>query len=111
MLLTAQVFLFHLTIMSSNIIWHNLLHVAAPGLPWHLTFAPYQPSKLKFLLARHLATNSFVFLGRPKSSQIKIASSKILGAMATKMVATWRVAYFCLEKAAFTILYMYMYQY
>ena len=41
-----------------------------------------------FLLGYHLATNSFG-LGRMfyKSS----SSSKILGAMATKMVATWRV--------------------
>ena len=47
-----------------------------------------QPSKWKFLLGCHLATNSFG-LGRIfyKSSR----SSKILGAMATKMVATWRV--------------------
>ena len=50
----------------------------------------YQPSKLKFLLGCHLATNSFS-LGRLFTSQV--ASSKILGAMVTNMVATWRVVY------------------
>ena len=47
-----------------------------------------QPSKLKFLLGRHLATNSFG-LGDFFTNQV--ASFKILGAIATKMVATWRV--------------------
>ena len=46
-----------------------------------------QPSKLKFLLGCHLATNSFG-LGRQSSRQLQI-----LGAMATKMVATWRVVH------------------
>ena len=49
-----------------------------------------QPFKLKFLLGHHLATNSFS-LGRLFANQV--ASSKILGAMATKMVATWRVVF------------------
>ena len=50
----------------------------------------FQPSKLKFLLGRHLVTNSFG-LGRLfyKSSP----SFKISDAMATKMVATWRVEF------------------
>ena len=48
-----------------------------------------QPSKLKFLLGRHLVTN-FCGLGK-LFYKSKVASSKILGAMATKMVATWRV--------------------
>ena len=47
-----------------------------------------QSSKLKFLLGRHLATNSFA-LGR----LFYKSTSKILGAMATKMVATWRVVF------------------
>ena len=47
-----------------------------------------QPSKLKFLLGRHLANNSFA-LGR----LFYKSSSKILGAIATKMVATWRVVF------------------
>ena len=50
---------------------------------------PKQPSKLKFLLGHHLATNSFG-LGNFFTNQV--ASCKILGAMVTKMVATWRVA-------------------
>ena len=50
---------------------------------------PLQPSKLKSLLSRYLATNSFG-LGILFTNQF--ASSKILGTMATKMVATWRVA-------------------
>ena len=49
---------------------------------------PLQPSKLKSLLSRYLATNSFG-LGILFTNQF--ASSKILGTMATKMVATWRV--------------------
>ena len=47
-----------------------------------------QPSKLKFLLGRHLANNSFA-LGR----LFYKSSAKILGAIATKMVATWRVVF------------------
>ena len=48
-----------------------------------------QPSKLKFLLGRHLANNSFA-LGR----LFYKSSSKILGAIVTKMVATcWRVVF------------------
>ena len=43
-----------------------------------------QPSKLKFLLGCHLATNSFGFTNQ-------VTSSKILGAVVTKMVPTWRV--------------------
>ena len=39
-----------------------------------------KPSKLKFLPCRNLVTNSF-----------DLGSFKILGAMATKIVATWRV--------------------
>ena len=58
-----------------------------PRLLCFLNFMP-QPSKLKFLLGRHLATNSFG-LGDFFTNQV--ASFKILGAIATKMVATWRV--------------------
>ena len=58
---------------------------------WSLPLA-FQPSKLKFLLSRHLATNS-LGLGRLFANQV--ASLKILGAMRTKMVATWRVAFSC----------------
>ena len=47
-----------------------------------------QPSKLKFLLGRHMTTNPFG-LGRLFTNQV--TSSKILGTMATKMVATWTV--------------------
>ena len=51
----------------------------------HLVSVNKQPSKLKFLLGRHLATNSFC-LGRLFTNQV--ASFKILGTMETKMVAT-----------------------
>lgn len=46
-----------------------------------------QPSKLEFVLSRCLATNSFglgiLFFKSP--------AAKMLGAVAAKMVATWRV--------------------
>ena len=44
-----------------------------------------QPSKLKFLLGRHLVTNSF---GLARLLTNQVTSFKILGSMATKMVAT-----------------------
>ena len=47
-----------------------------------------QSSKLKVWFGHHLATNSFR-LGRLFTNQV--ASFKILGAMTTKVVATWRV--------------------
>ena len=53
-----------------------------------ITIFFHQPFKLKFLLGRHLATNSFG-LGRLSTNQV--ASFKILGAMATNLVATRRV--------------------
>ena len=55
---------------------------------WTLQWQLLQPSKLKFWLGHHLATNSFG-LGRLSTNQV--ASCKILGAMVTKMVVTWRV--------------------
>ena len=48
-----------------------------------------QPSKLKFLLGHHLATNNLLVQGDFFKNQI--AGLKILGTMATKIVATWRV--------------------
>ena len=57
-------------------------------MTWLLQDPVLQPSKLKFLRGRHLATNS---LGLGKLFSNQVASSKILGAMATKMVASWRV--------------------
>ena len=44
-----------------------------------------QPSKLKFLLGRHLVTSAF---GLARLFTNQVASFKILGTMATKMVAT-----------------------
>ena len=44
-----------------------------------------QPSKLKFVLGRHLVTNSF---GLARLFTNQVASFKVLGTMATKMVAT-----------------------
>ena len=48
-----------------------------------------QPSKLKFLLGRHWQPTLLVY-GDFFTNQV--ARFKILGAMATEMVATWRVA-------------------
>ena len=65
-----------------------MLNLQIPYLKKHSFDKDSQPSKLKFLPSHHLATNSFV-LGRLFTNQV--TSFKILGAMATKMVATWRV--------------------
>ena len=65
-----------------------MLNLQMPYLKKHSFDKDSQPSKLKFLPSHHLATNSFV-LGRLFTNQV--TSFKILGAMATKMVATWRV--------------------
>ena len=46
-----------------------------------------QPSKLKFLLGRHLVTNNYSF-GLARLFTNQVASFKVLGTMATKMVAT-----------------------
>ena len=57
-------------------------------LPPHVSFTILQPSKLEFLLSCHLATNSF---GLRRVFTNQATSSKILGTMASKMLATWRV--------------------
>ena len=76
------VFQTHLSKVISKAAWKMALCTCGLGA--------HQPSKLKFLLGRHLATNSFG-LGRHfyKSS----CQLQNLGAIRTKMVKTWRIAH------------------
>ena len=54
----------------------------------HLVSVNKQPSKLKFLLGRHLATNSFCLGKLFYKSSCQLQNFR---QHATKMVATWRV--------------------